>query len=386
MKILLETYHSPYTGQRVGGAETSLRLIAEELAKRDHDVTFISSSERKTWLGLIRKNTNGVKVIVFTKFKFGPLNSYKGKSITNFFRDRFKRRLLSNTDIVHTYNNLGIVSYYTRLRHNFPFKLVVRMAGLKLFEDMEGNPKLVPIYARHFKKIDLFNFISEGLRDMVKQNTRAYKLDVDFSPCFTADIGIDLRQLPTKYAYSQKNPLRIVMASRLSNYQKRQDLLIQSLAYLKDLDVELTILGDGPNKQKLELLAQNEKVSDKVVFKPFDPSVWDYLINFDLMVHACDYEGLSKIIIESMGIGLPVLASNVLPLSNYIQDGHNGYLVDNHPQAWAEKIKTIYCERNKLEGVSENAQKFIEKNYASSSNVLFYESEFKALLNSAQNE
>jgi hypothetical protein len=40
MDILIETFHSPYTGERVGGAETSLRLIGEEFSKRGHKVIF----------------------------------------------------------------------------------------------------------------------------------------------------------------------------------------------------------------------------------------------------------------------------------------------------------------------------------------------------------
>jgi hypothetical protein len=172
MNILIVTFHSPYTGERVGGAETSLCLIGEEFSKRGHKVTFFSKSYIKTWVGFKIKEIKGVKVVTFTKFKIRILNTYKAKKISRFFQDLFIKKELKNIQIVHTYNNIGIVKYYAKLKPEFNFKLVVRMAGLKLFEDFESKPEHINTYEKYFKEIDLYNFISEGLKELVSQKKK----------------------------------------------------------------------------------------------------------------------------------------------------------------------------------------------------------------------
>ena len=382
MNILIITFHSPYTGERVGGAETSLCLIGEEFSKRGHKVTFFSKSYIKTWVGFKIKEIKGVKVVTFTKFKIRILNTYKAKKISRFFQDLFIKKKLKNIQIVHTYNNIGIVKYYAKLKPEFNFKLVVRMAGLKLFEDFESKPEHINTYEKYFKEIDLYNFISEGLKELVSQKKAQFSLNIDFNPSFIKDIGIDIYKLPSKDLSLKKesSTFKIVMASRLSKYQKRQDLLIEAMVYLKRDDVQLTLLGNGPNRRELERLVEQNNLSKKIIFKPFEKNIWNALIDYDLLVHSCDYEGLSKIIIESMGVGLPVLASNVTPLNTYIIDNKNGFLVDNDPRDWAEKIKIIIKKQSLLKDISENSKKFIASKYDSSINSLVYEEIFENLL------
>jgi glycosyltransferase involved in cell wall biosynthesis len=235
---------------------------------------------------------------------------------------------------------------------------------------------------KYFKEIDLYNFISEGLKELVSQKKAQFSLNIDFNPSFIKDIGIDTYKLPSKDLSLKKesSTFKMVMASRLSKYQKRQDLLIEAMVYLKKDDVQLTILGDGPNRKELERLIEQNNLSKKIIFKPFEKNIWNALINYDLLVHSCDYEGLSKIIIESMGIGLPVLASNVTPLNTYIIDNENGFLVDNDPRDWAEKIRNIIEKQSLLKDISENSKKFIASKYDSSINSLVYEKIFENLL------
>jgi glycosyltransferase involved in cell wall biosynthesis len=380
VKLIIHTFHSPYTCERVGGAETSLRLIAEEFAALGHEVTFLSSSWKKSFFGIKKTKVNQVEVIVFYKFRWKLLNTYTFKKISKFIKSYYIRNKLKETDIVHTYNNISIVKFYAELKNNFKFKLIVRMAGLKLFEEISSDPKAVSNYEKYFQYIDLYNFISTGLVDLVCSRSKRYDLNVNFEPFFIQDIGVDLKHIPSKdnFEKNSNRPFKIVMASRLSDYQKRQDLLVEAMVDLKDSNIELTLIGDGPNLEELKRKCRELNVEENVVFLPFKNNIWNELKEYDLLVHSCDYEGLSKIIIESMGVGLPVLASNVLPLSNYIQDGHNGFLVDNNPVDWANKIKFISLNSH-LKNISENSRTFIKDNYNSSINIKVYEDQFHSL-------
>jgi len=381
LNILIETFHSPHMNGRVGGAETSLRLIAEEFAKKGHKVIFFSKSNTKTWFGCKKMHVNNVRVIVLTKFKLGFLNFYKFKKISKILKNYYVLHYLKHTHVVHTYNNIGIVKYYAKLKSRYHFKLVVRMAGLKLFEDFETKPNLIHTYEKYFKAIDLYNFISEGLKELVLKKTLEYNLKVNFEPYFVHDIGVDLGKLTDKSIQlkKQNTPFRIVMASRLSIYQKRQDILIETMSLLKNENIVLNIIGDGLKKSFLHEMAKELKVEDKIIFEPFKRNIWNYLKDFDLLVHACDYEGLSKIIIESMAVGLPVMSSDVLPMKNYISNNENGFLCENNPQIWASKILYTYRNQELLEKVSSASKAFAKQKYDSSKNIDTYLLQFNAL-------
>ena len=57
---------------------------------------------------------------------------------------------------------------------------------------------------------------------------------------------------------------------------------------------------------------------------------------------------MSKIILEAMMLGLPVLASDVPPLPDYVIEGETGYRVANTPEAWAAKLVEIAAAKERL--------------------------------------
>jgi glycosyltransferase involved in cell wall biosynthesis len=391
MNILIETIHSPYSGDRVGGAETSLRLIAEGFAERGHKVIFITRQQGNTLCGYSRKIVNGVSVISFNRFSFNLLNSYKFKIITNGVKGYYLKHLLKKQriDIVHTYYNFFLLKKYTTLKKDFNYKLIIRMAGLKLFEELKNEKHAYrkELYKTYFKAVDQFNFISVGLFELFNLKMDEFNFQFNFENYFIKDIGIR----PQVYSSFEKvKPINgvfnIIMVSRLSLYQKRQDVLIEAMFYLRDKNIKLTILGDGPNQANLERRVKKLDLQNSVEFLPFieGERVWQALSNYDLLVHACDYEGLSKIIIESMGNGLPVLVSNVLPLNKYIINGQNGFLVNNSPEAWAEAIAELSGNQQIFDAIKNNAKKFINEEYNSENNILIYESKFESLINDVQ--
>lgn len=56
---------------------------------------------------------------------------------------------------------------------------------------------------------------------------------------------------------------------------------------------------------------------------------------------ASDYEGLPMVILEAMSFGKPVVASQVGGIGEVIENGVNGYTVDNTAEAFADKIQYI---------------------------------------------
>ena len=89
---------------------------------------------------------------------------------------------------------------------------------------------------------------------------------------------------------------------------------------------------------------------------------------------------MSKIILEAMMLGLPVLASDVPPIPDYVIEGETGYRVANTPEAWAAKLVEIAGAKERLAPLAARARAFVEATYDVTRNVERYEAAFRSLV------
>ena len=394
MKILIATQNSVFQNQPVGGAETSLKLLGEHLAKNGHDVYYLTLNLSIKNIPHQKINSNELKVQIIQpsllkrlSFKFLYKITRSSRLYHGFVFSSFHPAINELTrdksfDITHCFYEPGIVKSLISLKNINGFKIVLRIAGLKWVEEIQKRPAQKQTYEKIFNAIDAFNFISFGIEQLYAQNVRRLGMKIMPKPKLVLDIGVPskVRKLSWKRRSKSQDVLRIVMVARFSDYQKRQDLLVEALTMVSpECKVILTLIGEGTNKSNVKALADNLGVHEKVKFVPFvrkQRELWNILLKNDLMVHACDYEGLCKSIIESMAIGLPVLVSDVSPLNKYIKNGQNGFLVTNTSKAWAEAIEVQFRNRERLDEVSVNSRQFAFENYDPNLNVLEYVSFF----------
>lgn len=120
---------------------------------------------------------------------------------------------------------------------------------------------------------------------------------------------------------------KIVSVARLSPI-KGMSYLIKAMVRMKD--ASLVVIGDGPERKRLEMLSRNLGLSDRVSFTGWlsDRSrIVDHLRQATVFVLPSLSEGLPRVLIEAMACGLPVVATNVGGIPEVVRDGTNGLLV-----------------------------------------------------------
>ncbi len=391
MNLLFYSNRSPYKTTSQGGAETSLRLIASKFAELNHRVIYVARDEQ-TPLKKVSQ-INGVTVIHIKEVGFPFAKSGIGKKIKERFNEYLTFLLMpsilrkNKIEIVHTYYLLRPCLWFLKFKRqkNFDFKLVVRMAGMHWEKSIKLKPSLKRQYQQIFYQADSLNFISSGLYDMFLKSTSLLDLSQG-SKYFIKDIGVEPSiSEGEKWKLNQRPIFKILMATRMAKLAKRHDLLIKALSELDaSIAWELTLVGEGEKKEEIEELILDLNLQKRIQIFPFmkQEKLKKIMLDSDLLCLATDYEGLSKIIIESMSVGLPVLASDVVPLNQYIIDGDNGYLAINTVMGWKEKFIQIIKNKEQSENVSSQAIKFIRNNYNPNKNILMYEKEFLSLLES----
>lgn len=121
---------------------------------------------------------------------------------------------------------------------------------------------------------------------------------------------------------------------------KMLDTVVKALAILPPT-IHYAVIGGGEEKEKLETLAKNLKVEDRLHLLGFVPEAAKHLPAFDAFVLPSFKEGHPYVLLESGLASLPSLGSNI-PGTNDILDNKTGYLfpVGDHV-ALAEKIKEV---------------------------------------------
>lgn len=150
---------------------------------------------------------------------------------------------------------------------------------------------------------------------------------------------------------------------------KRIDKLLVYFSKLPERrNVHLTIVGDGDERSKLEVLAKSLGVHSECSFVGHIENPYPYVAFADILVQTSDWETFGLTILEAMLLKTVVLATQgySLGLQDVIQDGVNGRLVAHENemlfiQIWSDLLRSEEKRRKLVTQAWKDAQKFKEK-------------------------
>jgi glycosyltransferase involved in cell wall biosynthesis len=152
--------------------------------------------------------------------------------------------------------------------------------------------------------------------------------------------GLPLSELP-EHAPSA-GPTRIIAVGRLSP-EKGQAGLLQAFATVsrEHPELQLALVGDGPEAERLHALAANLGIADKIHFagRLGEQDTLQEIARADILVLTSFMEGLPIVLMEAMAIGTAVIASCVAGIPELVEDGESGLLFT--PSNWDELAAAI---------------------------------------------
>lgn len=104
----------------------------------------------------------------------------------------------------------------------------------------------------------------------------------------------------------------IVAAGRLAP-EKGYDIALKAFAKVADPEARLTFVGDGPLRSQLEALADSLGVRERVTFAGYAPDIGPWLDRARLLLLSSWHEGFGAVIVEALGRGRPVVATDCTP-------------------------------------------------------------------------
>lgn len=170
----------------------------------------------------------------------------------------------------------------------------------------------------------------------------------------------DIRHALTRY---ERTHGRILYVGRLEP-MKGVDTLLEAFAMLSDLPLTLMIVGEGEEREKLEALAKELRVSDRVSFEGYTaaPKLFDLYAQSEIFCGLSRSEALGNVFLEAQAAQCAVVATNVGGIPEIVKDQITGLLVrPDDPRAAAEAIRRLLEDTVLRQRLIEQSQIDIER-------------------------
>ena len=298
-----------------GGAERSMAMLSEMLSTMGFDVHLVVLNDQ------IDYSCSGV---IFN------LGKYKNKSndslLKRILRFRKLRQYLKRQNFNYIIDHRPKNDYYREVFYSkYVYKgfrkiYVVHSANQTLIA--EGKHELfVKIHRDTYANVAVSRYIENDILNAHGlSNTRTIYNTFDpkwNTPKYTSGDPLDGKNYILSYG-------------RIVDSVKDFKFLIDafSASELWKRNIFLVILGDGKDKESLESYKNTVKGSQFILFHPFTDNPFPYIYNSKFVTLTSKYEGFPMVLLETLSIGVPVVALDIKSGPNeIIKHEENGLLV-----------------------------------------------------------
>lgn len=301
-----------------GGVLESNRLLANGFKERGYDIIILANRETdykiENHKHIYLKSGDLGRIFKIKKIieKEQPLAIFANMLPQNISLSmaKFLQKTNSKTKYFGFVRNSTSFLNYNRYIY-YPYRLFIK----KLYENLDNIIAVSNIVKEDIKKAF---FIDEK------------KIKVIFDPLNIDEIREkSLNSLNEEEDEIFKNKT-LLFVGRLS-IQKRVDLLIDIFKEISEevSDLNLVIIGEGEEKEKLKDKVKKYMLENRIFFLPFTKNPYKYMRRATLFTLTSQDEGFGRVVAESLACETPVIAfyNDSSGHRDIILNGHNGYLI-----------------------------------------------------------
>lgn len=141
---------------------------------------------------------------------------------------------------------------------------------------------------------------------------------------------------------------------------KRIDIFIETarLARLRDINIRFHIIGEGPERFRLERLAGDALMRSHLFFHGHRNDVASWIRSLDAIVMCSDHEGMPMIALEALALGTRLIVHDVGGLSELRNHRNVSMVTANKPELYLQALlaKPVQSDRDQLSGFSSRTQ------------------------------
>ena len=287
------------------------------------------------------------KFKIDNKTKVFPVND---KNLWNSFADIRKIIKIIKPDVIHTHAR----------RECFLISLLSWSIKHIRTQHMAEAPKVKVSWIEKkllHNNVNIWVATSQKLADMYLK-----KLEyIDGKKIKVIYNGVDVNTFP---ALHDIRKYKFCIISRLSK-QKGIDILLKRIFEMpSELQRKIYIDLWGEGEEKENLLEQIEKFGLKKIvnYKGVTYTPTEVLIHYDVLLMPSRYEGLPLTMLEAMAVGTPVAIHDVGCISEFLNTGNNGWIIDSQ-YTWRTFFENVLDPKYDLQNIINNAMQTYKSNF-----------------------
>ena len=360
-RIILVT--AAYFPDSYGGAERQAKILAEALGRRGVDVTLVAPTVSSN---APLTETTGFGRIIRKRVRAYP--NLGGRNIFSFlawslWMPRAFRRA--------QWQGVPVYVFHARLHALAPALTAMRL-GSPLFVKMGGGGEASEFDALRRKKFLYGRWVELLLRRRVAMfvansaqiAAELRSLGVEDSRIAEFPNGVELPSVDfLAEAEARRSGSRFIYMARMLP-DKNVDVLYHAAraAAADGTRANLVLIGDGPEKERLEAIDTQQEAQGTVRFAGFLDDVYPELSAADFFVSASRREGQSNALLEAMSAGVIPIVYAASGVEEVVTDGENGLIVrECSATAFSVAMKrALALTKDERRKMSRNARTFAE--------------------------
>ncbi len=355
MKIAIVCYPT------FGGSGVVATELGSELAKRGHEIHFITYSQ-PVRLALLNKNIfyHEVNVPEYPLFHYQPYELALSSKLVDMVK-------LHSIDVLHVHYAIphayaGYMAKQILAEEGINLPMITTLHGTDI--TLVGNhPYYKPAVTFSINKSDFVTSVSESLRD---DTYRLFdiKKEIQVIPNFIEmeKEGLDEHTPCHRSLMAEDHEKIITHISNFRKVKKIADVIRIFFEIQKTIPSKLMMVGEGPEKEGAERLCEELGIINKVIFFGNSNEIDKILCFSDLFLLPSETESFGLAALEAMSCGVPVISSNSGGLPEVNREGITGYLSNvGDIVDMSNNAISILSDENKLLKFKQNALKEASK-------------------------
>ena len=336
-KLLFTAYNL-----NVGGIETALINLVNRINLEKYEIEILLEKKEGIFLDKVKKE------ITVKEYKVYDNNNIVIRKLLNV-----TKRLLFTITNYHTYDFSCCYATYS-LSGSKLTKLAATNNAFYVhnnYKDLYKDDKKEKEFFdnRNIEKFGHIIFVSNEYR---KEFLRLYPNLKD--RCLVLNNFIDTKNIleKSKEKIKEKKPTNkklFIFVGRLDDDAKKVGRAILLTKEIKEM--ELWLVGDGPDRKKYEDLVKKEKVTSRVKFLGRKKNPYPYMKMADYILMTSDYEGFPVIYLEAITLQKPLITT-IDVSDDKLQIGKDyAYIISKDQKEMTKQIKEIIKKTSKVKKI-----------------------------------
>ena len=306
-----------------GGSGVVATELGKALAAKGHNVHFISYSQPAR-LDFFSPNVffHEVSIYKYPLFEYVPYETILASKIVDIVK-------LNRLDVLHVHYAIPHASAALMAKNilseqgiNIPIVTTLHGTDITL---IGKDPTFEPVVSYSINHSDAVTAVSDSLKQDTYKNFNIQK-EISVIPNF-----IDFSRFKKhkkdhfKKAISPNNEHILVHTSNFRKVKRIEDVVKIFKQVNQALPCKLLLIGDGPERTNIEMLARELEVFDKITFLGKQEQIEEILSVCDLFLLTSETESFGLAALEAMACEVPVISTNTGGIPEVNINGETGF-------------------------------------------------------------